>query len=40
MEESGMFKNFGSGVDSDLSCYQCVTHKTCQDYPRWMGLSG
>ena len=37
MEESGMFKNFGTGVDSDFSCYQCVTHKTCQDYPRLMG---
>jgi hypothetical protein len=40
MRESGMFKNFGSGVDSDFSCYQCVTHKICQDYPRLMGLSG
>jgi hypothetical protein len=40
MNDSGMFENYSSGIDSDFSCYKCVTHKTCQDYPRLMGLSG
>jgi hypothetical protein len=40
MRDSRMFERYTSGVDSDFSCYKCVTHKTCQDYPRLMGLSG
>jgi hypothetical protein len=40
MRDSGMFANYRDGIDSDFSCYKCVTHKTCQDYPRLMGLSG
>ena len=40
MKESGMFGNYSGGIDADFSCYKCVTHKTCQDYPRLMGLSG
>lgn len=39
MGQSGMFERYTSGVDSDFSCYKCVTHKTCQDYPRLMGLN-
>jgi hypothetical protein len=37
---SVFFEYASSGVDLDFSCHQCVTHKTCQDYPRSMGLSG
>jgi|TARA_B100002003_G_scaffold45510_1_gene40877 hypothetical protein len=40
MQQSGMFDRYTSGVDADFSCYKCVTHKTCQDYPRLMELSG
>lgn len=39
MEEFGMFKRYSGGIDADFSCYQCVTHKTCQDYPRLLGLN-
>lgn len=39
MLESGMLELYSDGVDSDFSCYKCVTHKTCQDYPRLMELS-
>ncbi|MEE8307137.1 MAG: radical SAM protein [Gammaproteobacteria bacterium] len=34
MKASGMSARYGSGIDADFSCYKCVTHKTCQDYPR------
>lgn len=34
MKASGMFDRYGSGINADFSCYKCVTHKTCQDYPR------
>lgn len=39
MEEFGMYQRYRGGIDSDFSCYKCVTHKTCQDYPRLMGLT-
>lgn len=39
MEEFGMYKWYGAGVDADFCCYKCVTHKTCQDYPRLLGLT-
>lgn len=39
MEEFGMFNRYSAGIDSDFSCYKCVTHKTCQDYPRLLGLT-
>ena len=39
MEEFGMFRRYSGGIDADFSCYQCVTHKTCQDYPRLLGLN-
>lgn len=40
MEEFGMYQRYRGGIDSDFSCYKCVTHKTCQDYPRLLGLAG
>ncbi len=39
MEEFGMFRRYSGGGDSDFCCYKCVTHKTCQDYPRLLGLA-
>ena len=39
MMESGMFQHYTRGVDSDFACYKCVTHKTCQDYPRLMNAN-
>jgi hypothetical protein len=39
MEEFGMFNRYSAGIDSDFSCYKCVTHKTCQDYPRLLQLT-
>jgi hypothetical protein len=39
MEEFGMYKRYSGGIDADFSCYKCVTHKTCQDYPRLLGLN-
>ena len=40
MREFDMYQHYSDGIDADFSCYKCVTHKTCQDYPRLMGLSG
>jgi hypothetical protein len=40
MREFDMYQHYGDGIDADFSCYKCVTHKTCQDYPRLMGLAG
>lgn len=40
MRDAGMFDHYGDGVDADFSCYKCVSHKTCQDYPRLMQLAG
>ncbi len=34
MQESGMYDCFPGGDDADFSCYQCVAHKTGQDYRR------
>jgi hypothetical protein len=34
MRESGMYDCFPGGTDADFSCYQCVAHKTGQDYRR------
>lgn len=34
MRESGMYDCFPGGNDADFSCYQCVAHKTGQDYRR------
>jgi hypothetical protein len=39
MEEFGMYQRYRGGIDSDFSCYKCVTHKTCQDYPRLLDLT-
>jgi len=39
MEEFGMYKRYTGDIDADFSCYKCVTHKTCQDYPRLLGLN-
>ncbi|GAB4336382.1 MAG: hypothetical protein Kow0099_09350 [Candidatus Abyssubacteria bacterium] len=39
MEEFGMYNRYRGGIDSDFSCYKCVTHKTCQDYPRLLKLN-
>ncbi len=39
MEEFGMYRHYRGGIDADFSCYKCVTHKTCQDYPRLLGLA-
>jgi hypothetical protein len=40
MREFDMYQHYSDGVDADFSCYKCVTHKTCQDYSRLMGLGG
>ncbi len=39
MIQAGMFDQYSGGVDSDFSCYKCVSHKICQDYPRLMELN-
>lgn len=40
MGEFGMYQRYRGEIDSDFSCYKCVTHKTCQDYPRLLKLAG
>ncbi|RJP25581.1 MAG: hypothetical protein C4520_02220 [Candidatus Abyssobacteria bacterium SURF_5] len=37
MQQSGMYDCFPGGDDADFSCYQCVAHKTGQDYRRLSG---